>query len=63
MFIKKTASQHENVHLSKKILFIVLSHDLHWENKIDKRAKGLLPRILIVIELMFAGINEKYLHG
>ena len=32
VFIKKTVYEHENVQLWKKILSLLSSHDLQWEN-------------------------------
>ena len=39
--IKRTACERENLQLSKKILSWVSSHDLCWENKIDKRKRSI----------------------
>ena len=45
VFIRKTACEHENVQLWKKMLSWVSSHDLSWENKIDKRKKVYLSNV------------------
>ena len=37
VYIKKTACKHENVQLWKKILSLVSTHNVYWENKFDKR--------------------------
>ena len=39
VFIRKTACEHENVQLWKKMLSWESSHDLYWQNKIDKRKR------------------------
>ena len=48
VFIKKTACESKNVQLlvERKILFWVSSHDLHWENKIDKQKRRLETMVI-----------------
>ena len=41
ILITKTACEHENVQIWKKILSWVSSHDLYLENKIDKRKRSI----------------------
>ena len=51
--------EYENVQLGKKILTLVSSHDLYWDNKIDKRKRSLniLPsdfEVLLLFEIRIA---------
>ena len=60
MFIKKTAREHENVQLSKKIPSWVSSYDPYWENKIDKRTRSIAENIKVLSRSNFHFFNLGY---